>query len=528
MKHRFLLLATILLCGCNEQEVCIDTEVYDSELTTTRTLSSDAYYWYQGEKIALTPTKKGNLIVYKTQGKNTEAMLMSYVLNSLNAEEDIDIALNCYHWDVTADATSYIKEHDVSQVVTISPSYQIRDNGHELYVSPLVYVKLKSETDVEKLHKKAEELKFIVLGNNKYMKLWYTLFCNEQTDGSAIDIANQLYESGEFEYAEPDIMSSFCYSLTPTEITPNDTYYSSQWNLSGTNSIRYSSVRLIAQGANVKIGIIDTGVKRPHSDLMVNHAYDARTGTLYANYVYNSHGTNCAGIIGAKANNNQGITGIAPQSQLYSYAVCFDLSPNVSQELSTSIALASETCDVISCSWGLEAPNDMITDAIHYNADRFGRAGKGIVVVFAAGNEGSTVSFPANSGENILAVGASTRNGQRCTYSNYGSSLDVVAPGDSIYTTTVINGYDPYFSGTSAACPQVAAIAALILCVNPDLTNTEVYNIIRSTSSKIGNYTYTNNPNKPQGSWNDEMGYGLVNAQAAVQRTISNSIVLVP
>lgn len=528
MKHRFLLLATILLCGCNEQDACIDTEVFDSELISTRTLSSDAYYWYQGEKIALTPIDKGNLIVYKTQETAPDAQSMSYVLNSLNVEEGIAIDLGCYYWDFTTDVTDYIKEHDVSQVVTISPSYQIQDNGHELYVSPLIYVKLKSETDVEKLHKKAEELKFIVLGNNKYMKLWYTLFCDEQTDGSAIDIANKLYESGEFEYAEPDIMSSFSYSLTPTGIFPNDTYYSSQWNLSGTNSIKYSNVWRIEQGANVKIGIIDSGVSQPHSDLLVYPAYDARTGTLYANNIYGCHGTECAGIIGAKTNNNHGITGIASQSQLYSYSVCLDMSPNVNQELSTCIALASEACDVLSCSWGGGCPNDMITNAIHYNADWWGRGGKGTVVVFAAGNEGSTVSFPANSGENILAVGASTRNGQRCTYSNYGSSLDVVAPGDSIYTTTLNNSYDPYFSGTSAACPQVAAIAALILGVNPDLTNTEVYNIIRSTSSKIGNYTYTNNPNKPQGSWNDEMGYGLVNAQAAVQRTISNSIVLVP
>ena len=122
--------------------------------------------------------------------------------------------------------------------------------------------------------------------------------------------------------------------------------------------------------------------------------------------------------------------------------------------------------------------------------------------------------------------------GHRASFSNYGSELDVVAPGVNIPTTDLLgnSGYAPTdynlaFEGTSAACPHVSAIASLILSINPNLTNSQVSDIIESTARKIGGYSYNTNINRPNGTWNNEMGYGLVNAEAAViaaQQTLNN------
>lgn len=99
------------------------------------------------------------------------------------------------------------------------------------------------------------------------------------------------------------------------------------------------------------------------------------------------------------------------------------------------------------------------------------------------------------------------------------SGVDVVAPGVNVLTLTMTSSgsytYD-YFTGTSAACPHVAAVAALILSVNPNLTNIEVNDIIESTARKVGSTPYSIVDARPNGTWNEYMGYGLVDASAAI------------
>ncbi len=188
---------------------------------------------------------------------------------------------------------------------------------------------------------------------------------------------------------------------------------------------------------------------------------------------------------------------------------------------------------VISNSWGSSVSYQVIDDAIQ-NAVTSGRNGLGTIIVFAAGNNNSSVSYPANSNPDIIVVGAMSPCGERknpnsCDGeawwgSNYGSQLDVVAPGVKIPTTDrqgtagySNNDYTLTFNGTSSACPQVAAVAALILSVNPDLTQKQVANIIESTAQKVGEYNYQTTQGRPNGTWNNEMGYGLIDAFAAVQ-----------
>ena len=82
--------------------------------------------------------------------------------------------------------------------------------------------------------------------------------------------------------------------------------------------------------------------------------------------------------------------------------------------------------------------------------------------------------------------------------------------------TTTNSGYSSAISGTSFACPLVAGVAALVLSVNPDLTQKQVADIIESTAKKCGNYSYTTQSGHTNGTWNNQMGYGLVDAYAAV------------
>lgn len=156
----------------------------------------------------------------------------------------------------------------------------------------------------------------------------------------------------------------------------------------------------------------------------------------------------------------------------------------------------------------------------YLNGDTFSNP---VTVSFNEGNNyqssgngsGSPIDYPANYHPDILAIGSITSSGQRSSFSNIGTQLDVVAPGSSILSTGLNNSINTQ-SGTSMATPHVAGVAALILSVNPCLSVQQVNDIIEQTSQKVGGYSYTNSSTHPNGTWNNEMGYGLVDAYAAV------------
>jgi hypothetical protein len=229
-----------------------------------------------------------------------------------------------------------------------------------------------------------------------------------------------------------------------------------------------------------------------------------------------------SGTIGAVKDNNLQVVGVTPQSKLMSISHSMSLTPNFSAELASGMSWAYQNgADVINNSWGDWDPNGgnfgsaILENAIN-NAILLGRNNKGTIVVFATGNENGPLRYPASINSNILAVGAITSIGSRSSFSNYGSKLDIVAPGSNILSTLPNNQIGPD-SGTSMASPHVAGVCALILSVNPCLTAQQVRDIIEQTSQKVGGYSYTITAGRPNGTWNNEMGYGLVDAFAAVQ-----------
>lgn len=411
-------------------------------------------------------------------------------------------------------------------------------------ISHLFYVKLNAKEDVEELTKMAADFNVEIIGNNEYMPLWYTLGCTKSSKGNALELANIFYESNSFADAHPDLMTAIITSCV------NDTHFNSQWNLLNTGQnngtfgldIRYCGTRSITSGSNgIIVAVIDHGIQLNHPDMNVHPiSYDTETGTS-PSIVRGNHGTACGGIIGAVSNNNLGVAGIASNSPLMSISNNLISAPDYNQKVADGFNFATTNgASVISNSWFSPTPQAILTDAIQ-NAISNGRNGRGCVVVFATGNDNSAVRYPANAIPDIIAVGAMSPCGERKSPtscdgeswwgSNFGTTLDIVAPGVFIPTTdrTGSAGYSSgdyflTFNGTSSACPHVAATAALILSENPLLTQRQVADIIESTAQKVGNYSYSSTSGRPNGTWNQEMGYGLLNTFAAVAKVKSETL----
>jgi hypothetical protein len=139
----------------------------------------------------------------------------------------------------------------------------------------------------------------------------------------------------------------------------------------------------------------------------------------------------------------------------------------------------------------------------------------GLFIACASGNNDPDVTFPANFPV-VVAVGATNQADTRASFSNFGTSLDIAAPGTDILTTTFLDTLYVSVAGTSFASPQVSALAALIWCVDPSLTNLQVEDIIKSTADKVGGYNYNWDPSRPGHS--QELGYGRINAYRALSK----------
>lgn len=396
------------------------------------------------------------------------------------------------------------------------------------------YVKLKSVDDYELLKKLTNNFDITILGHFENMPLWYILRLPKGSEKTALYWANYFHETKLFESAEPE------FTHHHLELS-NDVHYNSQWALKNTGQnggtagidINVESAWNITKGSGIKIAIYDHGFQQNHPDLAANNygvGYDIQNNSSPA-IIRGAHATPCAGIAGAVQNNVIGVSGVAPEAKLISISRGFSPAVTSANVADGFLWAYQNGADIISCSWGGGGKVKVIEDAIK-EALTNGRNGKGCVVVFGSGNSDSpSVLFPGKPISEVLMVGAISQCGERKSPSscdgsiswrgsNYGTDLDLVAPGVLMPTTANSSQYNLSFEGTSSACPVVAGVAALVLSANPNLTGQQVRNIIERTARKVNKdtlYIYNPTSGRPNGDWNDEMGYGLVNAYEAVK-----------
>ncbi len=524
-----LILSTLLIYSCVSEMV--DDPIPRSEdncakegIQTRSSGDSLCYYWYQDEKVYLPLVEDKYFAVF-----SATALANVPMISSLNS----GVEFNEYKYHTTSekgldgDGTFLWAEVDAEmaraysgEIVYLAP--YLKGATKDLGVTDRFYVKLKSAKDYDLLEEFA-----VVNGakivNENFLPLWYALVCTDLATENALTLSNKAYESGLFDKTDINLIGNFSWDSVGQPYS--DTYYPDQWNLYDTYGIDIEKIHSITYGSGaVMLAVIDSGFRLNHPDLPIHYSWNAVTGTspagLYKNSsgVVHSHGTEMAGIIGATPNNQIGIVGIAPGLTLLPISIGVDI--NVLEYVEAAIRYAADSgAKVISNSYSYASPQDKINAAFEYALN------KGCVIVQSSGNDDHNLNrYPYSSLPEVISVGNIQRDGTRWTVpgtsdgSTYGTYLDVVAPGTDIKTTTVGTEGDYKFCiGTSPACPHVAATVGLILSVNPSLTRTQVTDIIESTARKLPYYVFSTYQARPNGTWNSEVGYGLINPVAALR-----------
>ncbi|WP_085504915.1 S8 family peptidase [Thalassobacillus devorans] len=267
--------------------------------------------------------------------------------------------------------------------------------------------------------------------------------------GNVEAVVKALNNNPNVEYAEPN------YKFNVTW-TPNDTYYSGyQYGPQNTNTEQAWNVT--RGSSSQEIAIIDSGVDYNHPDLdgKTIRGYDFVDNDYYP-MDENDHGTHVAGTAAAETNNSQGVAGMAPNTRILAVRALDANGGGSLANIADAITYsADQGAEVINLSLGCNCDTTTLENAVNYAWN------KGSVIIAAAGNDGVSTTFEPASYANVIAVGAVDRYDRKASFSNYGTWVDVTAPGVDIASTVPGGGY-AYMSGTSMASPHVAGLAGLL------------------------------------------------------------------
>ena len=535
MKTELELTLLVLLVSCSNDNFDFmhlhETELQNVKGPIVQSSSYETYYWSMGEKIPLTiDSSKCYVVVdeltYEKLKTNLskDEKLTDFLLKDVASKGVIGNELYNEKY-----YSGVINTDLLSNENYIYKQYTYKEyNGESVGVTDEILVKLKDKADILILEKLSNELGYMIVDDKHPVKNWVKLQLDIESpsDISVINIANYLYETGLFEEVTPNVL----IQLHKTEVI-NDPYYWQQWALvdrvTPIYDINFEPTLTHARPYfnEIVVAVLDDGVDPTHPDLNIySSSFDAHSRRSPAVLSNGTHGTSVAGIIGAKIN-DIGIVGVAANIKIMPISFRFredyyNAYTSV-DDIAYAIIRAEELgADVFNCSFNASSlgGREVVIDAFN-QVMTTGRDGKGCVVVFGAGNNNSEITnvYSINL-PNAITVGSINTNGTKSSYSAYGTHLDIVAPGVSIYSTDLGGGYSDNHTGTSFATPHVTGVAALILAKKRDLTRENVVEYILSSASKIPTYTFTNVRGKAY-TFNEYVGYGLLDAFMALSTT---------
>ncbi len=330
-----------------------------------------------------------------------------------------------------------------------------------------------------------------------------------QTDEYVVELARPgdeeraaagLSASGAFEYVVPDWRVFPCHtpsrvpSHKPTfpvlpERCPDDPSYSAQWHLVSARLDACAAWWYETGAPSVAIGLCDTGVRATHQDLLlhrlegynaVDRLWESQGGAISA--VMN-HGTRTTGIAAANGDNGVGITGIG-----------WNLSHRMLRVSNASDGAAWLTDLQHAARTSIES-GDRVVNVSYAGVDSASNpttaeyiASIGGLLVWAAGNEARLMSATDRDADDLLVVGASDMIDGLATFSNFGTYVDLVAPGVNITTTdsSADSGYTSAASGTSFAAPIVAGACGLVWSARPELSTGDVERALKLGAQDVG------------------------------------------
>ncbi len=384
-------------------------------------------------------------------------------------------------------------------------------------------------------------------------EFWYATD-SRGLDGDVIFRWIKVLLPDSFEYASalrllnqsPEIQDVQPNRVFHLDFVPNDQYIREQWALS---KIAAFAAWDIERGApQIPVAIIDTGIDYQHTDLAqniwINSGEDINGNKIVdagdsngidddangfiddirgwdftdaPNYPdggdfldpdndpldESGHGTGVAGIIAAAANNGTGIAGLAHQCRLMPLRAFTSGGNGEEDDVASAILYAIHNgAKVINMSWGDVFVSRIIDDVIRY------AAAKGVVMVASAGNSSTDQIHYPSGFAGTISVGATDEKDNLAGFSNYGPTIDLVAPGVNIFTTAIDNRYTTV-NGTSFSAPYVSAAAALLLSKDSSLSAEVVRGILTRSTDDLGNH-----------GWDSFFGAGRLNVATALSQPL--------
>ena len=305
-------------------------------------------------------------------------------------------------------------------------------------------------------------------------------------------IIASLQQSGLFDYVERDY---YAHTGADTVADPNDPSFISQWHLPKIGSPQ--AWALTTGSTSMVIAVIDSGIDPHHSDL-ASKLVPGWNFVLANNNTADvlGHGTAVAGTVAAATNNGIGVAGVNWGSRVMPLVVVDTNDFAAYSDIASAIQYAADHgVRIINISIGGVNPSTALQSAVDYAWS------KGAVVFASAMNDSSSARYYPAACNHAVAVSATDSNDHLASFSDFGPWITLAAPGTNILTTVNGGGYG-YWNGTSFSSPIAAGVAALVLSVNPQMTNDALVALLKQTADPVGDPSY--------------FGAGRINAYRAV------------